>query len=102
MCRRRSVVGGYTLQLWLAGQLVSLVTIDVAAAPQFPPEPSASAMESDLDRVQADSQGVGDLLVREALLLTQDHNRSIARWKVHNVPMDAVVHFLSNQLLFHA
>ena len=91
--------GGYTPRLWLAGELVPLVAVEVAAAAQVLSKPGASAVESNLDRVQADSERAGNLGVGESLLLAQDHDRTIARRQARNVLVDAVVHFSSNQRL---
>ena len=93
---------GYTPRLWLARQLVPLVAVEATAAAQFVPQPSASAMESDLDRLHADVESIGDVVVRESLVLTQDHNRAIGGRQARNVAVDAVVHFSSNKCLFHA
>ena len=56
-------------------------------------------MHSNLDRVQADSQHVGDLLIGQTLVLTEDHSRSIRRREGVDVPADALVHLLPNELL---
>ena len=59
-------------------------------------------MESDLHGVERHAERIGDLLVGQALVLAQDQHRTIARRQARNVPVDAVVHFSSNECLVGA
>jgi hypothetical protein len=66
----------------------------VTPAPKLNLEPLARAVESDLYRVQADAERVGDLGVRQAFVFAQHEDRSIGCWKRIDVLIEAIAHFL--------